>query len=193
MPSSRSGGSAFSEPALINRNIISLEQRVQGHIKAPTKVKKEHYTAFFEGRLPNPRYPALSTSKTNREKRDSRQSSKVLDVYAIRFINTAKAGQLKEGISVRTVKCKAPSGSVAVDYQSKEIGLRHALGTRKAEIGIASFTDHALLRESLSPVPATISSSPCPFHVWTTQSKSGYRASFLLTRCTRGCFVGAKV
>ena len=165
MPLSRSGGSAFSEPTLINRSIISLQQRVCGHIKALTKVNKEHYTAFFEGGLPNPRYPALSISKGNREKRDSRQSSKVLDVYAIRFINRDKAGQLKEGTFVHTVKCKAPSESVAVDYQSKEIGLRHTLGNRKAEIGIASFTDHALLSENISPVLATISSSPCPFHV----------------------------
>ena len=31
MPSSRSGGSAFSEPAYITRNIISMQQRVYGH------------------------------------------------------------------------------------------------------------------------------------------------------------------
>ncbi len=50
-PAGRSGGSAFYEPQYITKDITALQQRVYGHIRAPTKISKEHYTDLLERKL----------------------------------------------------------------------------------------------------------------------------------------------
>lgn len=58
----------------------------------------------------------------------------------LRFV-VEKNGELKLGQYACTVLARTSSGCVAVRYQSREKALKQALGTRKAEVGIASFTD----------------------------------------------------
>ena len=146
MPSGRTGGSAFYEPHYITRNIIALQQRVYGHTKFPTKVSKEHYADLLHRGLLAEKYQPIGTPKRGRQERDSGQAGKMVDVYAIRFLEKTKNGNVKDGSFAYTVICKTPSECVAVRYEPRKVALRQALGNRKAEIGIASFTDHAPLR-----------------------------------------------
>ena len=146
VPSGRTGGSAFSEPRYITRNIIALQQRVYGHTKSPTKISKEHYTELLSRGLLAAKYQPIGTPSRGRQERDSGQAAKYVDVYAIRFLKETKEGEVKDGTFAYTVMCKAPRDSVAVRYEPMEVALRQALGNRAAEIGIASFPDHAPLR-----------------------------------------------
>ena len=143
VPSGRTGGSAFFEPHYITRNIISLQQRVYGHTKSPTKISKEQYTDLLNRGLLAEKYHPIGTTKRGRQERDSGQAAKLVDVYAIRFLKVTKTGDVKDGAFAFTVMCKAPPDCVAVRYEPMEIALRQALGNRGAEIGIASFPDHA--------------------------------------------------
>ena len=146
VPAGRSGGSAFSEPKYITKNIISLQQRVYGHTKSPTKISKAHYAALFDRGLLDQKYKALGTSKLGREERDSQVQSKMVDVYAIRFV-VKKDDELKVGQYAYTVMATTPPGCVAVRYEPPERAIKQALGSRRVEIGIASFTDNAPKRE----------------------------------------------
>lgn len=146
VPSGRTGGSAFFEPHYITRNIIALQQRVYGHTKSPTKISKEHYTDLLNRGLLAEKYQPIGSPKRGRQERDSGQAAKLVDVYAIRFLKETKDGNVKDGSFAYTVLCKAPPDCVAVRYEPMKIALRQALGNRAAEIGIASFTDHAPLR-----------------------------------------------
>lgn len=141
--SGRSGGSAFTEPTYITRNIISLQQKVYEYIASPTKISKEHYEDLFNRGLLDNRYPALDTFKQGRRERDSAQKAKKIDVYAIRFLLTPKAksaqsqgqqsqdtlapddldasdpnapGAFKKGQFAYTVMCKTSPSYVAVEY-----------------------------------------------------------------------------
>ena len=146
VPSGRSGGSAFFEPHYITRNIIALQQRVYGHTKSPTKVSKEHYADLLSRDLLAEKYQPMGSPRRGRQERDSGQAGKMVDVYAIRFLERTKDGKVKDGSFAYTVMCKAPPDCVAVRYEPMKVALRQALGNRSAEIGIASFTDHAPLR-----------------------------------------------
>ena len=146
VPSGRTGGSAFFEPHYITRNIIALQQRVYGHTKSPTKISKEHYTDLLRRGLLAEKYQPIGTPLRGRQERDSGQAAKYVDVYAIRFLKETKEGEVKDGNFAYTVMCKAPPDSVAVRYEPMEVALRQALGNKAAEIGIASFPDHAPLR-----------------------------------------------
>ena len=146
VPSGRTGGSAFFEPHYITRNIIALQQRVYGHTKSPTKISREHYTGLLNRGLLAEKYQPIGTPRRGRQERDSGQAAKLVDVYAIRFLKETKTGDIKDGSFAYTVMCKAPPDCVAVRYEPLKVALRQALGNRAAEIGIASFTDHAPLR-----------------------------------------------
>ena len=87
----------------------------------------------------------MDTSRQGRQERDSKQKSKKIEVYAIRFLVSTK-GQVKPGQFAYTVMSKTPPGCVAVEYQSQSVAQRQALGNRDAEIGIATFMDNAPLR-----------------------------------------------
>ena len=147
MPSGRTGGSAFFEPYYITRNIIALQQRVYGHTKSPTKISKEHYTDLLSRGLLAEKYQPIGTPRRGRQERDSGQAAKMVDVYAIRFLEKTKHGDVKDGSFAFTVMCKAPPGCVAVRYEPTEVALRQALGNRAGEIGIASFPDHAPIHD----------------------------------------------
>ena len=146
VPSGRTGGSAFFEPHYITRNIIALQQRVYGHTKAPTKISREHYTDLLSRGLLAEKYQPIGTPRRGRQERDSGQAAKLVDVYAIRFLKATKNGDIKDGSFAYTVMCKAPPDCVAVRYEPMKVALRQALGNRAADIGIASFPDHAPLR-----------------------------------------------
>ena len=85
------------------------------------------------------KYPVLGTSKQGRKERDSQVETKKVDVYAVRFLKE-KNDELTLGQHAYTVFAKVPPGSVAVRYDSPEKARKQALGLRRAEIGIASFT-----------------------------------------------------
>lgn len=146
LPSGRTGGSAFFEPHYITRDIITLQQRVYGHTKPPTKISREHYTALLSRGLLAEKYQPIGTPGSGRQERDSGQAAKLVDVYAIRFLKETKNRDNKDGSFACTVMCKAPPDCVAVRYEPMKVALRQALGNRAAEIGIANFTDHAPLR-----------------------------------------------
>ena len=147
IPSGRSGGSAFFEPQYITRNIISLQQRVYGHTKSPTKISRAHFENLLSRALLHPRYQPIGTSKGARKARDTDVSSKKVEVYAIRFLMTTREKGMKDGHFAYTVMCRTPPDCVAVRYEPRRIAIRQALGTRSAEIGIASFQDNAKKRE----------------------------------------------
>lgn len=147
VPAGRSGGSAFFEPHYLTKNIISMQQRVYGHTKSPTKISKAHYEELFQRGLLDPKYQALGTTKRGRASKDSANESKKVEVYAIRFIDKHKKGEeVSDGQYAYTVMCQTPPNCVAVRYETKEKALRQALGSRSAEIGIASFMDNAKIR-----------------------------------------------
>ena len=88
----------------------------------------------------------MGTPRRGRQERDSGQVAKLVDVYAIRFLKETKTRDIKDGSFAYTVMCKAPSDCVVVRYEPMKVALRQALGNRSAEIGIASFADHAPIR-----------------------------------------------
>lgn len=56
IPAGKSGGSAFSEPIYITKNIISLQQRVCGYTRSPDKISKAYYNDMFNRGLLDPKY-----------------------------------------------------------------------------------------------------------------------------------------
>ena len=106
----------------------------------------EHCTDFLNRGLLAEKYQPIGRPRRRRQERDSGQAAKLVDVYAVRFLEETKNGDVKDGSIAHTVMCKAPPDCVAVRYEPVKVALRQALGNRSAEIGIASFTDHVPLR-----------------------------------------------
>ena len=75
-------------------NIISLQQRVYGHTRTPTKIDKEHWASLFDHGLLGPDLKALGTSHRNRKERDSQFKSKLVPVHVVRLLKTSKKGNL---------------------------------------------------------------------------------------------------
>lgn len=88
VPAGPSGECALSEPKYITPNIISLQQRVYGHTKGPTKISKAHYTDLLDRGLLDEKYQALCVPKQGRRERDRQFRSKKVDVYAMRLSST---------------------------------------------------------------------------------------------------------
>ena len=148
IPAGKSGGSAFFEPHYLTRNIISMQQRVYGHTKSPTKISKADYENLFDRGLLDSKYQALDTPIRDRASRDSTYESKKVEVYAIRFLIKNRENEVRDGQYAYTVMCKTPPDCVAVRYETREKALRQALGSRAPEVGIASFVDSAAKRKS---------------------------------------------
>ncbi len=68
-----------------------LQTASGGHTKSPTKISKDHYAYLFHHGLLDQKYQALGTSKQGRKERDSEVTSKMVDVYAIRFVVKKKS------------------------------------------------------------------------------------------------------
>ena len=163
IPAGKSGGSAFFEPHYLTRNIISMQQRVYGHTKSPTKISKADYENLFDRGLLDSKYQALDTPIRDRASRDSTYESKKVEVYAIRFLIKNRENEVRDGQYAYTVMCKTPPDCVAVRYETREKALRQALGSRAPEVGIASFVDSAAKRNGLNKdLAAATSSYPTP-------------------------------
>lgn len=142
IPAGKSGGSAFSEPGYLTRNIISLQQKVYGHTKGPTKITKDHYGKLLERGLLEDRYLPLGTQDGGRASRDSLCQSKKVNVFAFRFLNESDNDKEKKGYAY-TVMCRPPPDCVSVRYVPPNKARQLALGSRAAEIGIAGFMDNS--------------------------------------------------
>ena len=130
------------EPIYITRNIISPQQRVYGYTKTRTNISKDHQLHYLTVAclILALKPEVLRSDLERKETVNSSQNSSLSRLSG--FLLYQRRGKSVKSFAY-TVIYKTPPNSLPIRYQSEAVARRQALGTRQAEIGIASFMDHA--------------------------------------------------